>query len=216
MAVVWTTKMTVGVNPGGGGYIEGSLGTLEDTSANMYGGATCQRLFFTSSTNAIELRFAGNVSGGWVSCKLGVLYFQYSDFTRVYNGTYTSFTLTVASNPFRYITPAPTTPMTITFYNTSEGDYGINVFGTGVSKGVTWSSQSRYTNILRTGTVSVPASGSAGPYTATGIGSSGATLLVFTNSLYADKITYTTTTNSFTLFNSHTVSISVSYLALRT
>jgi hypothetical protein len=216
MAVVWTTTMTVGVNTGGGGYIQSSTGTLTDTTADMYSGAVCQRLFFTNSSSSIEIRFAGNVSGGWTSCKLGVLYFQYSEFTRTYNGTYTSFVKTVESSPFRYITPAPTTPMTITFYNTAEKEYGINIYGNGASKGVTWSSQSRYTNVLASGSVSVSANSSSSPISATGVGNSGAFVLLVSPGLSAYSVSYTTTTNTFTIVNGNSSAVTVDYLAVRT
>ena len=221
MAAIWTATMTVGSYYGygyypGGGIYGSNLGTLSTTAFTPYSNATILELFWDAAGN-LDFKVAGNRSGGWVSCKLGPFYYQYSDFTRTYDGTNTNFRVTTPHNPFRYFSPAPKTPVVVTFFdNSMTAGYGVHVYGSAAAYGLTWSSESRYTNVLAQGVVNVAANSNSGPIAAAGVGTSGAFVLLNSPGLSMVSVTYTTTTNSFTIYNGNSAANDIEYLAVRT
>ena len=112
MAVVWNTTFDSGryfiysgtitvVGYSSSDYLTGGqpMGSLADTGADMYSGATLEEFYFygdnsTVGNGYIFMQFNGNVTGGWTHVKIGPTIFEYGDFTRTLTGGKTQFKYT--------------------------------------------------------------------------------------------------------------------------
>lgn len=109
MAAVWNTTFDSGryfiysgtitvVGYSSSDYLTGGqpMGSLADTGADMYSGATLEEFYFygdnkLDGSGYIFMQFNGNVTGAWTHVKIGPTIFQYGDFTRTYTGSKTQF-----------------------------------------------------------------------------------------------------------------------------
>jgi hypothetical protein len=245
MAAVWNTTFDSGryfiysgtitvVGYSSSDYLTGGqpMGSLADTGADMYSGATLEEFYFyadnsTSGNGYIFMQFNGNVTGAWTHVKIGPTIFQYGDFTRTYTGSKTQFKYQynhkTSDEPHGFpdfISSGFIGRTRLTFHNSAPSvdvKYGVQVRN--ASNNITWTNEEEHILVCAAGVANITEDNPVGYTTvfADNVDRVAIWLLDTNNDnapydIYVDNIT----TTSFRIYNGSLDTQQIGYTAFRT